>query len=248
VLNLEAGWQPGASLNKPRYRATAIALEEAVYVIGGLDVARNMEVLLIDKHEWDEAPELPINMGDGTCTVKITTSQFLAISGRNVREFDESLAGPISANSWRPQSTWLDLTISRNYQACALINGLVVVAGGSPLNTIVGTTEILNIASKTTSPGPVMKQARQNFQLAVLPMPGGEARLLALGGEQYDDKWIYLDSVEEWLPGLGQGWQSATPRLHEKKSSFGAIVIDKELVCNPAGMVDKRLAPRNLTI
>jgi hypothetical protein len=163
------------------------------------------------------------------CAVSISESKLLIIRDSKVREFDTSVAGPLSAEGWRPAGTWPDLATARFSSGCVAIEGLVVVVGGWADGAL-KTTEIINIATKTVSFGPELKQARAFFHLAVLPVPGGQRdRVLALGGYYYDGFHNHLDSVEEWLPGTST-WQAVTG-LQEARNDYGVALISEALVC-----------------
>jgi hypothetical protein len=124
---------------------------------------------------------------------------------------------------------------------CAVIQGLVVVAGGYRGGTL-WTTDVINIATRTIRCGPKMQESRYKFHLAVLPAPGGTRdRVVALGGQYHKVCDIKsLDMVEEWLPGPdstwrcrpagGATWQAVTG-LKEERYYYGAVVIPEALVC-----------------
>ena len=50
--------------------------------------------------EWQEGPSLPVQMM-GACALGITTTNFLVVYGRDIHEFDTSIAGPTSKEGWR---------------------------------------------------------------------------------------------------------------------------------------------------
>ena len=91
---------------------------------------------------WEEGPDLPIAMDYG-CAVSISSTTFLIISKRDVREFDAAFdAGkPTSNSNWKDSATWPQLQTERWYHpGCAVIGKTLVIAGGfrSPVST--GTT------------------------------------------------------------------------------------------------------------
>jgi hypothetical protein len=243
VLRPGSGWLPGVlgSLTVGRYLvgragAAVASLPEAALLIGGQSAAarRTMEVLRLGSSQWEEGPEVPIDMYYGGCAVSISEKQLIILRDSHVREFDTRVAGPLSALGWRPADTWPDLLTPRSGQACAAIQGLVVVAGGYGAGRYLKTTEIINVASRSITYGPELQQARQYFQLVALPAAagGGRERVLALGGRYFQNGWQDLDTVEEWEPGLGgsSAWRQVTP-LKAKKAFFGAMVVPEALVC-----------------
>ena len=50
--------------------------------------------------EWQEGPSLPVQMM-GACALGITTTNFIVVYGRDIHEFDTSIAGPTSNKGWR---------------------------------------------------------------------------------------------------------------------------------------------------
>jgi hypothetical protein len=235
VLRPGSGWEEGVlgSLGGARHTSAVITLPGAAFVLGGSNSAASgtSEVLLKGEDAWRDGPELPIDMYSG-CAVKISELQFLAISDKNIVEFDTSVAGPLNTAGWRPAGTWPDLLTGRNYHSCAATAGLVVVAGGSG-GGYLKTTEIINLSTRTVTLGPKMLEARSYFQLAVLPAPGG-ARVVALGGRARATSHQRLDTVEEWVPGPGGAsvWRQLAP-LEEGRSDYGAVVLPADLVCPP---------------
>ena len=88
---------------------------------------------------WEEGPDLPIAMDYG-CAVSISSTTFLIISKRDVREFDAAFdAGkPTSDSNWMDSATWPQLQTERWYHpGCAVIGKTLVIAGGfrSPVST-----------------------------------------------------------------------------------------------------------------
>ena len=56
----------------------------------------------------------------------------------------------------------------------------------------------------------------------------GHFRTLAMGG--VDDDNNVLNTVEEWEPEI-ESWSTVETRLKEKRESFGAVAVNKNLVC-----------------
>ena len=54
---------------------------------------------------------------------------------------------------------------------------------------------------------------------------------LAVGGSYYDDDGgNRLNTVEEWEP-ESESWSTVETRLKEKRSNFGLVAVNKNLVC-----------------
>ena len=67
--------------------------------------------------------------------------------------------------------------------------------------------------------------ARRSFHLGTI-VSGGEEKLFALAG--YDGS-AYLNTVEEWVE-ESSTWK-ATDNLIEQRTSFGAVLAPRHLVC-----------------
>ena len=114
--------------------------------------------------------------------------------------------------------------------ACAVINNKLVIAGGYSGNThqtYHKSSEVIDLSTRKIVYAGDMSIARAQFHLAITTL-GGATKLLAIGGQ-----WEYsscLTSVEHFQPS-NNSWTLATTTMEEKRSHFGHVVVQPELVC-----------------
>ena len=110
------------------------------------------------------------------CAVAISSTSFLAIYEREIREFDISLAGPTSSQGWRDH--WPKMETSRtNWPGCAKVGNKVIVAGGNHVSTIHQTTEILDLETRRISKAGNLVSARCFFHIITLDNNSDSKRL-----------------------------------------------------------------------
>ena len=162
------------------------------------------------------------------CAVAISGTSFLAIHGRDIREFDTSIAGPTSSQGWREEGWWPKMETSRiaSQLGCAKLGGKIIIAGGSD-GTILQTTEILDLTSRTISKGGNLVTPRRFFHMITIDN-NGDSTTLALGGR--DDDYNELKSIEKWNPET-ETWSEVEEQLEEKRFGFGLVAAPKNLVC-----------------
>ena len=230
------GWKKGVvgDLTVPRYYPAVVTLPVGVFVID--EHVDTSDVLLTNENTWKVGPSVPMQIIRGPCGIAITTSSFLIISGRAVREFDASIAGPLSDSGWQDAGTWPNLQEWRASQfGCAVIAGEVIVAGGWSGSLEPGleyrkTTEIINIGTKKIRKGPEMIEPRVIFHLVTLG-EGDAIRVLAMGGGIVAGE--IRSSVEEWMPGSPK-WKWAPKNLKEERGAYGILARPPAWVCNGA--------------
>ena len=154
------------------------------------------------------------------CATGISTSSFLTFSGRSVRQFDSSIAGPSSDEGWTADGEWPNLQVERyGRPGCATLGALSIVAGGQDeLGQLLKSVEIIFLNSKTLEKAEDMLKPRNHFNLLVL----GKT-LLALGGSNEI-------SVEMW-GGVGGPWKETSMSLENSRSDFSALA-SSDLVCS----------------
>ena len=69
--------------------------------------------LKLGSTDWVEGPALPIKHKHG-CTLSISKTKFLMISGWSLREFDTSIDGPTSNARWSAEDTYPELLDERH--------------------------------------------------------------------------------------------------------------------------------------
>ena len=214
----EGAWAPGvmSDLPQPRYNAATASTSAGTYLLGGPGhLARTSAFLAAGTMDWKEGPRLPLAM-NSPCAAGITATSFLVLHGKTVREFDSS------EEVWRPEGAWPDLLTSRtDWPGCSVFGRLLVIAGGRDGSSTLQTTEIIDLDSRSVSPGPSMASPRRRFHLVAITGP----RLFALGGRS--SGFTYLASVEELVNG---SWVPAAP-LETRRSYYGAAAVPKAVVC-----------------
>ena len=165
------------------------------------------------------------------CAVQISQLSFLAIHGNDIREYQVDVANPTSSSGWQEANKWPRLQTERGAQpGCALIaDNKVVIAGGHSggnSGTYLKSSEVLDLATKTITPGGDMTSPRVYFHLATITLYGAP-KIFAIGGDPGSTPW--LDSVEEFHP-KNKSWTLA-PTLGEIRGAFALASIQKHLVC-----------------
>ena len=169
------------------------------------------------EREWIAGP----NPSRVHCATGISTSSFLTFSGKSVRQFDSSIAGPSSDEGWLADGEWPNLQVERYRPACETLGALSFVAGGrNNQGELFKSVEIIFLNSKTLGKAKDMLKPREHFNLIALG-----TTLLALGG-------FNETSIEIW-EGVGEPWKEASMSLENPRSQFSALV-STNLVCSDA--------------
>ena len=119
-------WQRGVigNLDQARIYASAVTMPVGVFVLGGNwwkgrhwaiqeSTEKKSLFLKLGSTDWIEGPALPIKHKHG-CTLSISKTKFLMISGWSLREFDTSIDGPTSNAGWSPENTFPELQDKRH--------------------------------------------------------------------------------------------------------------------------------------
>ena len=173
------------------------------------------------------------------CAAAISPYNFLVVGGRvrKILEYETTNSGgPTSSEGWQPEDTWPELLIKRHSgYACGVIGTTMVIAGGSAewSRDYLKSTELVDLASKTTRQGGDMLQTRAWFHLIPISFPNlqrsQQFTLLALGG--YADSQSpenYRISVEGWTPETN--WTDFE-LLGKPRYRFGAFALDRDSFC-----------------
>ena len=222
----------GPLINSGNIYQAAVTMSNAVYVIGGFYASEKMEMLLAGTTHWQEGPPPPVDTwthsGDMVfpCAVAISETSFLSMFETTIIEFDTSSAG------WKDLSTYPKLKTKRGYwPGCAKLGSKVIISGGGGNDwRSHKSTEILDLEDKTLSSGGDMIETRRHFHILNV-----NNKLFAIGGIG-DAGWESgnpaSSSVEEWDPSTSS-WSKLSTGLEDERSSFGAVVVSKDLVCRP---------------
>ena len=212
-------------LPQPRAEYATIGIENVgTYLIGGkLSSMRGTTDFLAEgTTEWAAGPAMPVNM-DHPCAVKISDQSFLIIDYTNIREYQVDTTNPTSNSGWQTATKWPQLQRSREEQSgCSKIGNYIVVGGGWSVRS----SEVLNLSTKSIVYAGDMNSPRAWFRMATIRSNGREM-LLAFGGHSGSSR---LNSVEQFVT-IDNTWTMASTTLKEAKSSFGAVVLPKEMIC-----------------
>ena len=156
-----------------------------------------------------------------------SATSFLVFYGKEIREFDASVAGPKSIEGWAKETKWPKLeTRRRSWPGCAKLSDTkVVIAGGWDRGSTLQTTEILDLSTRRITQGGKMATPRRWFHIISFNN-NGVFTTYAVGG------WggNYLNTVEEWQPET-ESWSKVETRLKERRSDCGLVAVNKNLVC-----------------
>ena len=202
------------------------------YIIGGeayqasSDMKDTTDFLESGLTKWTAGPDLPVSM-IAPCAVNISPLSFLAIDGYNIREYQVDVTNPTSSSRWQEANKWPRPQRKRSLQpGCALTNDYKVVIAGGYHYGYLKSSEVLDLATKTITPGGDMTSPRVYLHLATITLYGAP-KIFAIGGDPGSTPW--LDSVEEFHP-KNKSWTLA-PTLGEIRGAFALASIQKHLVC-----------------
>ena len=233
-------WEGMGNLLQERSQHAAVTLDRQVFIIGGDGSASSSsttEVLTADSKTWQQGPQLPIEMRYGPCAVAISASSFLVFYEKEIREFDQSIAGlvdarnvgrPLRNQGWREERRWPKLKTSRIWwPGCAKVGGnKVIIGGGFDGKSAHHTTEILDLTTRTIVQGRNMAMSRRSFHIITFNNDAGDLTTLALGGRDNDGK--KLETVEEWKAKT-ETWSTLEDGLKGKRYAFGLVALQRPL-------------------
>ena len=160
------------------------------------------------------------------CAVAISPTNFFAIYGSEIREFDATIAGPLSRRGWRKKSKWPRLKTRRIYwPGCAKVEQKVIIAGGYSRGTNYDTTKVLDLTTRTISFAGNMALPRRDFHINTVTYRNS-TRTFALGGTDGHNE---LKIVDEWNPET-ETW-SRVSALKVKRDTYGMVAAPRNLIC-----------------
>ena len=181
--------------------------------------------LRANSNNWEEGPQLPVEMRLGPCAAPISADSFLIVYKRYVYEFDTKVGGPTSSSGWKEETRWPQLKVSRdNWPGCAVVGNKFIVAGGEDNDdNYLKSTEIIDLHTRSIITGGGMEKPRGFFHLLSIrgtlhALGGGNS---TLGGSAED--------VEEFVEETGT-WKPATS-LSGKRSHYGGVAVNLDLIC-----------------
>ena len=165
---------------------------------------------------------------DTPCAVQISQLSFLAIHGKNIREYQVDVANPTSSSGWQEANKWPRLqTIRKRKPGCALTaDNKVVIAGGFLRNHgYLKSSEVLDLATRKITNGGDMTSPRSLFHLATITLDG-DTNIFAISGS---NAFAFVD-VEEFRKETNS-WTLAPTTLGEVRHGFGRVVVEVETIC-----------------
>ena len=215
----------------PQWRAlgAAVTVENVgTYLIGGYssDMASTTDFLAKETTEWVAGPSTPIPLAY-PCAVRISKLSILVFYKKDIREYQVDVANPTSNSGWQDASKWPQLQVHRSSGAgCTMIGDKVVIAGGGSGRSI---SEVLDISTRTITNTGDLDGNRYYTHFATISQ-GGQQSAWALGGQSGVLSTSYLKSILQFSPSTKK-WTAASATLEEGKSSHGAVVVPRDLVC-----------------
>jgi len=223
------GWLGGEldDLPEDRYFSASARLDAGVFILGGWNTQNSSVFLRENSNNWEEGPQLPVEMKYGPCAAPISAHSFLIVYETYVYEFDTKVGGPTSRSGWREKTSWPQMQVSRvGWPGCAVVGNKFIVAGGADDEggNSLKSTEIIDLRTRSIIVGGEMEKPRFYFHLLSI-----NGTLHALGGQYHDGTWNYLADVEEFVEETGT-WKPATS-LSGARSDYGGVAVNLDLIC-----------------
>ena len=155
------GWAAGPALSAGRHNAMDARLPDGrMIVMGGHDDPGNnlASTLILEPatNQWTPGPTMASARGGRGCAAELADGRIIAIGGAGAEKTSEILDPATMVWTAGPA-----LTSRRCYSACALLpDGKVIVTGGNNGANTGSSTEILDLATAQSVPGPDMPSAR----------------------------------------------------------------------------------------
>ena len=111
----------------------------------------------------------------------------------------------------------------RRFAGCAVVNNKLIVAGGQ---TKLKSTEIIDLETRRKGVGGDLLTPRYSFHFLNI-----RGNIYAVGGEYFDGSNPILADVEEFVEETGSWSLTESLPLPGKRTRFGAVAVNKDLVC-----------------
>ena len=200
-------------LPHPTYQAAAAALDGKIYVIGGQQTRRTVQILDLSNNTWSQGPELSCKRYSAAAAV---VGSRLYVAGG----VDASGSILSSMECWSPQSaqacSWgPDSGQRRSHHAAVELEGKLVLLGGHDGSQFLTHVQRFDAGSQRWEQLPPLRERKKGLAAAVL---GG--KLFAVGGYNGGNP---LSSVEVFDPADG-GW-SPGPSLGRARDCHAAAAV-----------------------
>lgn len=151
-------WSDLPVMPEPRFAGAAVSLKNAVYIIGGTGGSGATLVFHVDENRWSQLPA-PETTREHTAAVAFL-GEIWSLAGRwqGVGELARVEILNPQSGEWRSASP---LSVPRGGFAAAVVQGLIIVAGGEVIMTrqAVASVEIFDPAIGTWAAGPNLPYA-----------------------------------------------------------------------------------------
>ena len=222
-------WEFHSFLKEKRRHASAVSMENGVFLFGGYENPSSWEWLPKGSTQWQlGTTKIPSNDAISIpgfmygCAVKVSEYEIALIGGAtsNFKGTKKLLTYNIETENWKDHG---NVITARKNHACVSSNNKIIITGG---NETSDSTEIIDICDLTvsTSNGK-LNQKRRHHGLAVAHI-GSKRTVVAFGGH---NETKYLDSIELWDDTTGK-WTLSASRLETPKDSFGYLAIPFRLL------------------
>ena len=197
-------------------------MPNGVYIFGGRESPTTCDFLPKNNTGvWQAGPTIPNGFKYG-CGLKISPEELLLIGGLGTE--DRIMSFNTRTNIF---STFGSLQQGRYHHSCALLNNLILVAGGYS-GGYLSSTEVIPLANGIPRYGGNLNPARYEFGLATIG--GHYKRVISFGGYTGWDGSSYLSTVEEWNEDTEE-WKLAPYSLEEGKTEFASLAVPPQMVC-----------------
>ena len=115
----------------------------------------------------------------------------------------------------------------RYHHSCALLNNLILVAGGYS-GGYISSTEVIPLANGISRYGGNLNTVRHEFGLATIG--GHYKKAISFGGYGSGGSGGRLSTVEEWDEDTEE-WKLAPYSLEEGKGDFASLAVPPQMVC-----------------
>lgn len=233
-------WTNYNSLHIACLYSTAVAIKDAVYVLGGDEgygLPTANEMLKHDKTKWKEKKAVPFDL-DGGCGVKISDNEFVVIGGdsrsgpdyiRKIRKFNTI------KNKWH--NPGIELHQGRYLHACAKFKNKIIIIGGQTekdghqLGS--NSTEIIDISEEgdlSIRLGQPMNIRRKRHAAHVV-IWDNVPTLIVFGNDYHPENIEDKGEVEVWND-YSETWNTLSNMTWKSDQYvFSSAIIPKELIC-----------------
>jgi len=197
-------------MKSKRGRASAIALKNGVYILGGSgsNTYSSSEFLATGSTVWIPGPKIPGSVYY-SCAVKLSDTEFVILGG--VDDGTQALVYSTTKNKW---TEWPELSEEVYGQGCVKLGNTILMAGGMVSKRSTGRTVIFDIKT-----GSAREVASLKYPRAYAPM------------ELYGGKPVIFGYKSEMWNVDTETWEEADIHLNIGRSEFTMVATHEEIEC-----------------